>query len=84
MSFLSENLILRGVDRPSLEDGDFEEPPATEVELLDLTTLSAHPIKGLSLPMDEGPASSPLSAALSCRMADRTDTPRPVPWRQPP
>lgn len=57
MSFLSENLILRGVDRPSPEDGDFDEPPATEVELLDLATLSVHPVEGLSLPMDEGPAS---------------------------
>ena len=57
MSFVSENLILRGVDRPSLEDGDFEELPVTEVELLDLTTLRVHPIRGLSLPMDEGPAS---------------------------
>ena len=57
MSFVSENLILRGVDRPSLEDGDFEELPVTEVELLDLATLSVHPIEGLSLPMDEGPAS---------------------------
>ena len=57
MSFVAENLILRGVDRPSLEDGDFEEPPATEVELLDLATLRVHPVEGLSLPMDEGPAS---------------------------
>lgn len=57
MSFVAENLILRGVDQPSLEDGDFEEPPATEVELIDLATLSVHPVEGLSLPMDEGPAS---------------------------
>ena len=56
MSFLSENLILRGVDRPPLDEA-FEEPPATEVELIDLATLRVHPIKGLSLPMDEGPAS---------------------------
>lgn len=56
MSFLSENLILRGVDRPSPED-TVHDAPATEVELLDLTTLSVHPIEGLSLPMDEGPAS---------------------------
>lgn len=56
MSFLSENLILRGVDRPPLDEA-FEEPPATEVELIDLATLSVHPVEGLSLPMDEGPAS---------------------------
>ena len=56
MSFVAENLLVRGVDRPPVEEA-FDEPPDTEVELLDLTTLSVHPIKGLSLPMDEGPAS---------------------------
>lgn len=56
MSFVAKNLLVRGVDRPPLEEFP-DEPPATEVELLDLTTLSVHPIKGLSLPMDEGPAS---------------------------
>ena len=56
MSFVAENLILRGVDRPPLEEFP-DEPPATEVELLDLATLRVHPIEGLSLPMDEGPAS---------------------------
>ena len=57
MSFVAENLILRGVDRPPLEEFP-DEPPATEVELLDLATLRVHPIKGLSLPMDEGLAST--------------------------
>ena len=56
ISFLSENLILRGVDQPSPEDA-VHDAPATEVELLDLATLRVHPIRGLSLPMDEGPAS---------------------------
>lgn len=56
MSFVAENLLVRGVDRPPVDEAG-DEPPATEVELLDLATLRVHPIKGLSLPMDEGPAS---------------------------
>ncbi len=56
MSFVAENLIVRGVDRSPVEE-DPNEPPATEVELIDLATLRVHPIRGLSLPMDEGPAS---------------------------
>ncbi len=56
MSFVAENLLVRGVYRPPVEESP-DEPPATEMELLDLATLRAHPIAGLSLPMDEGPAS---------------------------
>ena len=56
MSFVAENLLVRGVDRPPVDEAG-DEPPATEVELLDLATLRAHPVAGLSLPMDQGPAS---------------------------
>ena len=56
MSFVVENLLVRGVARPPVEEHP-DEPPATEVELLDLATLRAHPVAGLSLPMDQGPAS---------------------------
>lgn len=56
MSFVVENLLVRGVARPPVDENP-DEPPATEVELLDLATLRAHPVEGLSLPMDQGPAS---------------------------
>lgn len=56
MSFVAENLLVRGVDRPPVDENP-DVPPATEVELLDLATLRVHPVAGLSLPMDEGPAS---------------------------
>ena len=56
MSFVAENLLVRGVARPPVDENP-DVPPATEVELLDLATLRAHPVAGLSLPMDQGPAS---------------------------